>query len=148
MTLHRPRPVLAGAALPLVLLAFATPLWAASGPIEALEQAAMGRLAVVQAGDVEPTVPFTTDGCSGGLSAAWQSSARLFPGFAGTWGDSPPWEDCCVAHDRAYWRGPAEGGYTNCVWPPMPNCAVVWPPREPNGGQSSLPAGACPRSES
>ena len=39
--------------------------------------------------------PFTTDGCSGGLSFAWR---LLF-------GSVTPWEDCCIEHDRVYWRG-------------------------------------------
>lgn len=39
--------------------------------------------------------PFTTDGCSGGLSFAWRLLFRM----------PPPWEKCCVAHDRVYWRG-------------------------------------------
>lgn len=39
--------------------------------------------------------PFTTDGCSGGLSFAWRLLFRTLP----------PWEKCCVKHDRAYWRG-------------------------------------------
>lgn len=38
---------------------------------------------------------FTTDGCSGGHSARW----RIF--FKG----EPPWQDCCIAHDREYWQG-------------------------------------------
>ncbi len=39
--------------------------------------------------------PFTTDGCSGGLSFAWR---LLF-------GTATPWEDCCIEHDRLYWCG-------------------------------------------
>lgn len=39
--------------------------------------------------------PFTTDGCSGGMSWAWR---KLH-------GTPPPWEGECVAHDRAYHRG-------------------------------------------
>lgn len=42
-----------------------------------------------------PTKPFTTDGCSGGMSLIWP---RLF-------GHPPPWEGACVEHDRAYWQG-------------------------------------------
>ncbi len=26
-------------------------------------------------------------------------------------GDKPPWEHCCVDHDRRYWRGETEAGF-------------------------------------
>jgi hypothetical protein len=39
--------------------------------------------------------PFTTDGCSGGLSFTWRLLFR----------SETPWEECCVDHDRLYWRG-------------------------------------------
>ena len=39
--------------------------------------------------------PFTTDGCSGGMSWAWNKLT----------GHAPPWEDACVEHDMAYWAG-------------------------------------------
>lgn len=42
-----------------------------------------------------PDYPFTTDGCSGGMSALWQLVFRR----------SPPWEDLCITHDKAYWLG-------------------------------------------
>jgi len=42
-----------------------------------------------------PPLPFTTDGCSGGMSWLWR---KLF-------GKPPPWEGACIAHDQAYWRG-------------------------------------------
>lgn len=45
---------------------------------------------------------FTTDGCSGGLSASWQQIAGHWPGFAGRYQSSPPFEACCITHDRAY----------------------------------------------
>lgn len=45
---------------------------------------------------------FATDGCSGGLSTAWQIVSGLFPGFAEVQGERPPWEPCCEAHDRVY----------------------------------------------
>ena len=46
--------------------------------------------------------PFTTDGCSGGLSWAWENTARDFPWFREAHQSAPPWEACCVTHDRAY----------------------------------------------
>lgn len=45
---------------------------------------------------------FVTDGCSGGLSYSWRVVARNFPDFADAHDQIPPWENCCVIHDRAY----------------------------------------------
>jgi hypothetical protein len=39
--------------------------------------------------------PFTTDGCSGGMSRAWRILFRK----------PPPWESHCITHDRAYHPG-------------------------------------------
>ena len=38
--------------------------------------------------------PFTTDGCSGGMSWAWKLVLRR----------PPPWEGACVEHDKSYWQ--------------------------------------------
>ena len=46
--------------------------------------------------------PFETDGCSGGMSWSWRVVADLFPDFEEAQGATPPWEACCVTHDRAY----------------------------------------------
>lgn len=46
--------------------------------------------------------PFATDGCSGGLSSTWSVVADLFPDFAEAHENRPPWEACCVVHDRRY----------------------------------------------
>ena len=46
--------------------------------------------------------PFTTDGCSGGMSDSWAALSSQFPDFAESYGDAPPWEICCIAHDRIY----------------------------------------------
>lgn len=45
---------------------------------------------------------FTTDGCSGGMSSLWLFVAERYPAFAEAHGGVPPWEACCVKHDRAY----------------------------------------------
>lgn len=45
---------------------------------------------------------FTTDGCSGAMS--WFCRKIL--------GHPPPWENCCIEHDLAYWRG----GYWKDRW--------------------------------
>lgn len=55
----------------------------------------------VIAADPVPS-PFTTDGCSGGLSATWDLAATRFPEFAARHEAKPPWEPCCIAHDRSY----------------------------------------------
>jgi hypothetical protein len=45
---------------------------------------------------------FETDGCSGGMSWSWRVIADFFPGFEAAEGAHPPWEDCCILHDRTY----------------------------------------------
>lgn len=47
-------------------------------------------------------IPFETDGCSGGLSSSWRLVAETFPKFSLLYEEHPPWEYCCVTHDRAY----------------------------------------------
>jgi len=55
--------------------------------------------------------PFTSDGCSGGMSDGWETLSDLFPPFNAHFGRLPPWQDCCLAHDKAYWQGETENGY-------------------------------------
>ncbi len=55
--------------------------------------------------------PFSTDGCSGGMSDGWYYMARALPPFREKFGDKPPWEACCVTHDEAYWAGETEHGF-------------------------------------
>ena len=50
-------------------------------------------------------IRFESDGCSGGLSEVWRLGAERFPGFAKVHESAPPWESCCVIHDRAYYDG-------------------------------------------
>ncbi len=80
-------------------------------PVVLLEREQMRRLAAVQSRPGVKIDRFRSDGCSGGLSAAWEFLAEISPDFARTAGDQPPWEHCCVVHDRDYWRGEAENGY-------------------------------------
>ena len=54
---------------------------------------------------------FASDGCSGGMSDAWQYMSQMLPAFSTQFGNKPPWEHCCVEHDRAYWYGDTEKGY-------------------------------------
>lgn len=51
--------------------------------------------------------PFSSDGCSGGMSAGWALVTSTLPAIAVRHGDRPPWEDCCMAHDRTYHAGAA-----------------------------------------
>jgi hypothetical protein len=79
--------------------------------VDAIErQLELGRhtrlLARIADGDARLTA-FTTDGCSGGLSASWAGFAAEFPAFAERHGDEPPWQSCCVEHDRRYHAGGA-----------------------------------------
>ena len=50
----------------------------------------------------EGPAPFTTDGCSGGLSWTWRRAVATFPDLAPAKGENPAWEQCCITHDRAY----------------------------------------------
>lgn len=69
-----------------------------------LELAGHAKLrAIMEAQDHQPA-PFVTDGCSGGLSTAWMMIARLIPGYAAIHQAKPPWEACCIEHDRIYHR--------------------------------------------
>ncbi|MGI9536578.1 MAG: hypothetical protein ACR2PB_05880 [Desulfocapsaceae bacterium] len=45
---------------------------------------------------------FTTDGCSGGLSVGWQHLSEKIELLKTVHGDLPPWESCCISHDRLY----------------------------------------------
>jgi hypothetical protein len=67
-----------------------------------LEMAAHRRLIAVMEQAAHAPTPFVTDGCSGGLSMAWELIADSLPAFAETHEERPPWEACCVTHDRAY----------------------------------------------
>jgi hypothetical protein len=67
-----------------------------------IEMAAHRRLVDVMDKVGHTPAPFVTDGCSGGLSTAWELIADLLPAFAETHEEHPPWEACCVIHDRAY----------------------------------------------
>jgi hypothetical protein len=50
---------------------------------------------------------FTSDGCSGGLSVGWQYISGKIKKFQSVHGTLPPWEECCVIHDKAYHAGGA-----------------------------------------
>jgi len=63
--------------------------------------------------ECRPQKPFTTDGCSGGMSWVWRKVLK----------EPPPWEGCCVRHDFAYLKGGswskkyfADKLLMNCVW--------------------------------
>jgi len=43
-----------------------------------------------------------SDGCSGGMSASY---ARLPQVVRDRFGETLPWKECCVIHDRAYYYG-------------------------------------------
>ena len=77
--------------------------------IDTLErQLEMGRheqLAAVKIHSQSVLAEFTTDGCSGGLSVGWQFLAGKVKSFQSVHGTQPPWESCCVEHDREYHTG-------------------------------------------
>ena len=76
-----------------------------------IEEANMERLLAQQTRPGASIDAFRSDGCSGGLSESWKTLARIWPEMAEAVGELPPWEDCCVEHDRAYWRGEAVDGF-------------------------------------
>ena len=63
------------------------------------------RLIKVRKSTEATLAPFASDGCSGGLSAAWAFVSSTLPAIARHHGNHPPWERCCVAHDRLYHQG-------------------------------------------
>lgn len=93
----------------LTLILFASLVNAQDGPApNAVELAAHRALQRVTAQNDAALEPFTTDGCSGGISATWRVVADQFPDFAEAHGGIPPWEECCTTHDIAYHAGGAE----------------------------------------
>lgn len=94
-----------------LLVVILVPAHANSEAEENGENQRMERLAMVQADPANRLAEFTTDGCSGGLTAGWLSLAKLVPSFNALFGERPFWEQCCVEHDCAYWRGETADGY-------------------------------------
>ena len=76
-----------------------------------LEVSRYQTLAQVQADPHNHLAAFTSDGCSGGLSDGWRFLAKTLPAFKHKFGDKPPYESCCVEHDRAYWQGETDNGF-------------------------------------
>lgn len=58
--------------------------------------------ALMDARNGQTLAQFSTDGCSGGMSALWRQLSADFPTLADIAGTHPPWEECCIAHDRTY----------------------------------------------
>lgn len=77
----------------------------------AAEQWRMEQLEAIQRRAPQSLAAFDSDGCSGGLSQGWEHLAKQFPAFATHFGERPPWEACCEAHDRIYWRGETDRGF-------------------------------------
>lgn len=74
-----------------------------------LEEKRLQRLVIAKKGVV--IQPFTTDGCSGGLSAGWEYLSDKFDGFSAHFGQHSPWQQCCIEHDKTYWQGETANGY-------------------------------------
>lgn len=73
--------------------------------LEIREHEALG---IVKSNLLNQLNDFTTDGCSGGLSVGWQYLAGKIQKFNEVHGMQPPWESCCISHDRAYHSGGVE----------------------------------------
>ncbi len=70
-----------------------------------LEMKRHDQLAVIKVRAGSILAEFTTDGCSGGLSIGWEYLAGRIRDFQTTHGTQPPWESCCITHDRKYHTG-------------------------------------------
>jgi hypothetical protein len=113
---HRPmrRPFGVAAAIMLLLVGSAARPDDATTPSDALDtldaKVELGlheRLIATRTKPGAVLAPFSSDGCSGGLSAGWALATASFPKIAKRHGDRPPWEGCCLAHDRLYHAGSA-----------------------------------------
>ena len=97
------------------LLWLASPMHLSADPLDeavaALERQQMQWLTEQQNKPGVVIDEFRTDGCSGGMSDTWTYVAEVYPEFAERVGKQPPWEYCCVAHDKHYWRGESIDGY-------------------------------------
>ena len=91
------------------LSACGAPEVATSPPMDTVERelevSRHGQLLERIANTPEGLSGFSTDGCSGGLSLAWERFSEQFPEFEESHGGLPPWQACCVTHDRAYHAG-------------------------------------------
>lgn len=75
-----------------------------------LELAQHRRLRAVKEKPDTKLSEFSTDGCSGGLSVGWDYLGSAVQKFQSVHGTRPPWENCCIAHDRLYHAaGPSDG---------------------------------------
>jgi hypothetical protein len=79
------------------------------GAVRDIEIAQHERLLKVQSAPGSVLAPFTTDGCSGGMSATWTMAAGVIASISKRHGSEPPWTACCVAHDRLYHAGVPAG---------------------------------------
>lgn len=73
-----------------------------SNAAKAVEMPFHNTLKETRTSDLGQLNAFSTDGCSGGLSESWKLVAKTFPNFEQAHTGRPPWENCCVTHDRAY----------------------------------------------
>ena len=74
-----------------------------------IERGRHERLLAVQTAPGAALSPFSSDGCSGGLSSVWKLASASVPALARRHGEHPPWESCCVAHDQSYHAGAPSG---------------------------------------
>lgn len=67
------------------------------------------RLLAAQTAPGAVLTDFVSDGCSGGLSSVWRLASAAVPALAQRHGEHPPWESCCIAHDKQYHAGAPNG---------------------------------------
>jgi len=100
---HAARMAAAGLA---ALLVLASPGSASAQFSEFFEPLVHQRIIESVQADAEQLPPLKSDGCSAGMSKGWSFFAASFPAFAKVHGERPPWESCCLAHDKRYHAGP------------------------------------------
>ena len=75
------------------------------GPLQQFELSRHSKLLKTIHSPEAELEPFVTDGCSGGLSVGWNYISGKIDTFEDIHGTLPPWESCCVTHDKVYHSG-------------------------------------------
>jgi hypothetical protein len=83
----------------------ASPINAQAALERLIEMPAHERLQTLRSDPSNTLAPFETDGCSGYQSQIWEFIAAQIPSFERVHQNQPPWQSCCVTHDRAYHIG-------------------------------------------
>ena len=86
-------------------LLWTSPIGAQTALERLIELPAHERLQTIRTDANNTLAAFETDGCSGYQSQKWEFIATYIPSFEEAHEKHPPWENCCITHDRAYHSG-------------------------------------------